>query len=74
MDDEGLEKRSDSMYRSRREVRRLIWSNQGKYTKFITLTYKETELDVDRVGKHIKSFVKAMRRKGYDMQLSLIHI
>lgn len=68
LDDEGLEKRSDSMYRSRREVRRLIWSNQGKYTKFITLTYKETELDVDRVGKHIKSFVKAMRRKGYDMK------
>ena len=68
LDDEGLEKRSDSLYRSRREVRRLIWSNQGKYTKFITLTYKETELDVDRVGKHIKSFVKAMRRKGYDMK------
>lgn len=43
LDDEGLEKRSDSMYRSRKEVRRIIWANQGKYTKFITLTYKETD-------------------------------
>ena len=40
LDDEGLEKRSDNIYRSRKEVRRIIWANQGKYTKFITLTYK----------------------------------
>ena len=68
LDDEGLEKRSDSMYRSRKEVRQIIWANQGKYTKFVTLTYKETELDEKRVKRDIQTFVQAMRRKGIDMK------
>lgn len=62
------EKRMDSLLRSRQTIRRLIWANQGKYTKFVTLTYRETVLDLNRVRLDIRAFVKAMRRRGYDMK------
>lgn len=62
------EKREDNLYRSRQNVRRIIWSNMGQYTKFITLTYAETVLDRETVVKDIKTFVLAMRRRGYDMK------
>ena len=67
-DDDVDVKRSDNLYRARQMVRRLIWSNQGKYTKFVTLTYRETELDRRRVQRNVTTFVQAMRRKGYDMK------
>lgn len=41
---EPLEKREDSMFRSRQNVRHIIWANMGRYTKFVTLTYAETVL------------------------------
>lgn len=65
--DDELVKRSDSLYRSRQTLRRLIWANQGKYTKFVTLTYRETVLDVKQVRRDITTFVQKMRRKGYTM-------
>ena len=49
-------------------MRRLIWANQSQYTKFLTLTYRETMLDVKKVGRDVTTFVQAMRRKGYDMK------
>ena len=44
--EEGGEKRMDNLYRARMNVRRLIWANQGQYTKFLTLTYAKTVLDL----------------------------
>ena len=64
---EELEKRSDNLYRARQTVRRLIWANQGAFTKFITLTYRDTELDRKRVHRDITTFVQAVRRKDYEM-------
>ncbi len=61
-------KRTDNLLRARQMLRRLIWCNQGKYTKFITLTYADTVLDVKKVRRDITTFVQAMRRKGYDMK------
>lgn len=66
--EEGGEKRIDSLYRSRMNVRRLIWANQGRYTKFLTLTYADTVLDVKRVQRDITTFVQAMKRKGYPLK------
>ena len=63
---EPLEKREDNMYRSRQNVRHIIWANMGRYTKFVTLTYAETVLDRKRVRRDITTFVQAMRRLGYD--------
>lgn len=65
---EPLEKRRDNMLRSRQRVRHIIWSNMGRYTKFVTLTYAETVLDQKRLRRDITTFVQAMRRLGYDMK------
>lgn len=61
-------KRRDNLLRARQQVRRLCWCNQGKHTKFITLTFKDTELDRSRVLRRYTTFVQAMRRKGIDMK------
>lgn len=65
---EPLEKRKDNMFRSRQNVRHIIWANMGRYTKFVTLTYAETVLDRKKVRRDITTFVQAMRRLGYDMK------
>lgn len=65
--EENFDRRLDNIYRSRLNVRRIIWCNKTEYTKFITLTYAETILDVKKVKRDITTFVQAMRRKGYDM-------
>lgn len=65
---EDAEKRMDNLLRSRQTIRRIIWANQGKYTKFVTLTYRETVLDLKRVRRDLQTFVQAMRRRGYDMK------
>lgn len=66
--EDDLQKREDNLYRARQRIRRLIWANQTKYTKFLTLTYAKTELDIDKVQRDIKTFVQRMRRHGYDMK------
>lgn len=67
-EEKELQKREDNLYRARQNIRRLIWSNQGKYTKFVTLTYAKTVLEVKPVKRAITTFVQAMRRLGYDMK------
>ena len=65
---ESVGKREDNLYRAKQTVRRLIWSNWVPYTKFVTLTYAQTVLDVKKVRRDLQTFVQAMRRKGYDMK------
>lgn len=65
---EENEKRLDNLYRARLNVRRIVWSNFTKYSKFITLTYADTVLDKKKVKRDITTFVQAMRRKGYEMK------
>lgn len=67
-ENEVFEKRKGNLYRARKNVREIIWSNQTKYTKFVTLTYAETVLDVKKVRRDITTFVQAMRRLNYDMK------
>lgn len=62
------EKRKDNLYRARQNIRRIVWSNQSKYTKFVTLTYAQTTLDIKKVRRDITTFVQGMRRCGYDMK------
>lgn len=66
--EEKQEKELDNILRARQSIRRIIWSNQGQYTKFVTLTYKDTVLDVVKVRRDITTFVQNMRRKGYPMK------
>ena len=62
------EKRYDNLYRARATIREIIWANESPYTKFVTLTYAKTCLDVKKVRNDVASFLKAMRRMGYDMK------
>ena len=68
IDDEEKTKRLSNVLRARKNIRRIIWSNQGKYTKFVTLTYANTVLDIDNVRYDVFKFVKNMKNKGYDMK------
>ena len=67
-EEEGGEKRTDSLYRSRMNIRRLIWANQGPYTKFLTLTYAETTLALKKVHRDVQTFVQSMKRKGFPLK------
>lgn len=58
-------KRDRNLYRARADLRRAIWCNQTKYTKFVTLTYKDTELDQDNVIYDYKQFIKKLRRREF---------
>jgi len=54
----------DSLRRSRREIRRLIWCNFGRHSKFLTLTYKDNMQDLEKFYYDWKMFIKSMSRKG----------
>lgn len=58
-------KSENSLRRSRRNIRRVIWSNISQYSKFLTLTYAENMQDLDKFYFDWKMFVKSMSRKGY---------
>ena len=65
---EPSEKRSDNLVRAQRNVRQIVWANLGRYTKFLTLTYAETVLEVAEFKKNFDAFRKAMSRRGYKMR------
>ncbi len=62
---EEAEKRVDNLNRARAEIRRYIWQNITPYSKFITLTYKDTCLDYEKLTYDFKQFIKRMNRAGY---------
>lgn len=62
------EKRTDNLTRAQRAVRQIVWANLSRYTKFLTLTYAETVLDVTTFKKNFDSFRKGMSRRGYKMR------
>jgi hypothetical protein len=57
-----------SLTRSRRQIRRIIWANIGKYSKFLTLTYAENMQDLQKFYYDWKMFIKSMKRKGYTLK------
>lgn len=63
----GEDKRYDNLLRARQSLRRLIWSNKTDFMKFLTLTYRDTVLDVAKVQRDMSVFFKAMRRRGYSL-------
>lgn len=61
-------KREDNLARARKKVRQIIWSNLTPKTKFLTLTTKDTCLDVKEFRRHFTTFLQAMNRKGFDLR------
>lgn len=58
-------KEDKSLARARREIRRIIWCNLNKYSKFLTLTYKENMQDIQQFYYDWQIFTTNMKRKGY---------
>lgn len=61
-------KREENLSRARQTIRRLIWANLTRYSKFLTLTYAENMQDLERFYYDWKIFTTAMRRKGHDLK------
>lgn len=66
--DELQDKRTANLTRAQRTVRQLIWANLGEYTKFLTLTYEKTVLDIETFRYNFLAFRKAMVREGYKLK------
>ena len=62
------EKRQDNLTRAQRAVRQIVWANLGRYTKFLTLTYENTVLEVSEFKLNFDAFRKGMSRRGYKMR------
>lgn len=61
-------KRDDNLRRSRQMLRRIIWSNIGVNSKFLTLTYAENMQDYKVFIEDWRRFVQNLRRKGIKLQ------
>lgn len=60
-----LDKKEENLQRARSNIRRYIWQNVTPYSKFITLTYKDTVLDYEILLYDMKQFFKNLGRAGY---------
>ena len=63
---EGYEEHSKTYANLRRaqfKIRQLVWCNLTDYTKFITLTYAETVLDMKILNKDMQEFFRKLKRK-----------
>lgn len=56
-----------SLSRARREIRRVVWANKNKYSKFLTLTYKDNMQDKEIFYKDFQIFITALKRKGHKL-------
>lgn len=52
--------RFDSLFRTKKKLRRLIWSNEGYLKTFATLTFRDEIIDLKTANKHFQDFIKRM--------------
>lgn len=61
-------KQEKNLHRARTKIRRYIWANINKYSKFVTFTYAENQKDIKTFFYDWKQFAKRMKRKGYELK------
>lgn len=66
-------KRTDNLKRARDTVASYVYTNLTPYTKFLTLTTKDTVLDVPIFQRKLQTFIQAMKRKGYDLNYLYVY-
>ena len=66
-------KRIDNLKRARDTVASYVYTNLTPYTKFLTLTTKDTVLDVPVFQRKLQTFLQAMKRKGYDLDYLYVY-
>lgn len=62
------DKREDNLKRARDNVADIVYCNLSEYTKFLTLTCKETVLEVKKFERMITTFLQAMKRGSYKLE------
>lgn len=60
-DDEKKENRGKVLNRAKRDLRRKINANSGELKKFITLTFKENETNLDYCNYEFKKFIERLK-------------
>ena len=67
------EKSESNLQRTRNTLVLLIDANAGQYSKFITLTFAQTELDRKKAFNKFKQFTKDFQKKfGYPLRYVLV--
>jgi len=61
-------KEEKNLHRARQNIRRCIWSNMSKYSKFVTFTYARNMQDLEQFYYDWKHFNIRMTRTGYDLE------
>lgn len=66
-------KRYDNLKRTRDTVARIVYSNLTPYTKFLTLTTKDTVLEVPEFQRKLQTFIQQMRRNNIDLKYIYVY-
>lgn len=66
-------KRFDSLKRTRDSVAQIVYANLTDYTKFLTLTTKETILYVSEFQRKLQTFIQQMRRNNIDLRYIYVY-
>lgn len=66
-------KRYDNLKRCRDNVAAIVYSNLTDYTKFLTLTTKETILDVPTFQRKLQTFIQQLRRNDIDLKYIYVY-
>ena len=66
-------KRSDNINKSKMTLRRLINANVNKFSKFVTLTYRENMQDISQAKLDFKRFIQRYKRK-YNVKLKYVYV
>ena len=61
-------KKDYNINRTKKNLRRLINANASGNDLFVTLTYSENMIDLVQAKKDFKRFIKAMKRKSYNLK------
>lgn len=75
-DNENSDSREYALGRAKNMLRRKINANAGELRKFITLTFRENETDLDYCNKEFNKFIKRLRYwcrdKGVDLKYVVV--
>lgn len=71
---EDQEKNREKVFsRAKRDLRRIINCNVRKYSKFLTLTFKDEITDISKANRELKKFIQRLNyHYGYKIQYSCV--
>ena len=71
--DRSKPKRYDNLKKTRDTVAQIVYTNLSDYTKFLTLTTKESILEVKVFQRKLTTFIQAMKRQGFELKYLYVY-